>query len=999
MYRIFDGRKINRKGTGRHFASEGVMRHTGVFLLAVIVLTSVGAADAATTSRLEGRVIDDQDGPLAGVQITISSESLIGGPQSTITSDDGGFSFHFLLVGRYTVEATLTGYVPATAVAQVQLDRTASVTVRMVPVTFASEIEVGAIVPIIDVTRTNTGEVFDEKYLRLTAIGSGSRNYLQIMNQAAGVGTGRIQKVFGAENSENVYLVDGFNTTDVASGASATRFAFDAVEEASALTGGMNAEFGHATGGVLNVVTKSGGNSFSGTFDARYRDQKFNESGEHYDPDLNISSNRVLSATLGGPILRDRLWFFAAVENQFAEETPVGAPETRVGDINLFLGKLTWAANTSNRLTLSYRATPGTVEYAGIAFYTAPEATHRVEPNEPTAQLELNSVLSDSLLLTVGLGFSREQVRARPMINDVETPPEIDWDTFIIFSNPDFVEEGDRDRDHHHAKLSYFVGDALGSHQLDAGFEYHKLQTTEFDFHARRIQSRVLQQRLLGRGSLAGRRRRRSDRPLSLPRRPARDRPRLDFESRRRLERLPPGPVAANPRAHPPPRPALRHHGPHQHGRPERSRTSRSGCPAWAWRGTSADEADTSFAPVGAATCTPGHQPVMVRARDHSRIPRSTTVSTSCAASSEFATEKWPPTALVGPEFVHVDCGWRRASVLPGQHLSELPAETVDTLGVGRLRVPYRDELILAYEARVAEATSLELSYVKKVYHDRIEDTCNNNTWAWGDGTPPSLDDSSTWTDEDACTGSVRANIDGIDRDYEALILRAASRARPWFHLVGSYTYSRTRANNRSNPYTGFGSNIGGFPGLEADYFPTNFINTYGYVNDVRHWVKLNGYLEFPLDFTLGVGAFYRSAEALSVFADCNNMFFPSDSGLAELERLGIDYDEMLGYCQSPSSGRLFLEPRGSRRTTFRSVAARSPALQRFPGRKRPPGRDRERVQRLFVRSANRVHTGPVQPSRLGHAYFLAGPPPLGARLPGGVLTQVSSRPSDAEAS
>ena len=912
MYRIFDGRKINRKGTGRHFASEGVMRHTGVFLLAVIVLTSVGAADAATTSRLEGRVIDDQDGPLAGVQITISSESLIGGPQSTITSDDGGFSFHFLLVGRYTVEATFTGYVPATAVAQVQLDRTASVTVPMVPVTFASEIEVGAIVPIIDVTRTNTGEVFDEKYLRLTAIGSGSRNYLQIMNQAAGVGTGRIQKVFGAENSENVYLVDGFNTTDVASGASATRFAFDAVEEASALTGGMNAEFGHATGGVLNVVTKSGGNSFSGTFDARYRDQKFNESGEHYDPDLNISSNRVLSATLGGPILRDRLWFFAAVENQFAEETPEGAPETRVGDINLFLGKLTWAANTSNRITLSYRATPGTVEYAGIAFYTAPEATHRVEPNEPTAQLELNSVLSDSLLLTVGLGFSREQVRARPMINDVETPPEIDWDTFIIFSNPDYVEEGDRDRDHHHAKLSYFVGDALGSHQLDAGFEYHKLQTKEFNFTPGGYSLEYFNNAY------------------------SEDDPWPDGDGDGLIDlflyRDAPPETA---------RDWISSHGDgwsaflQNQWRPIPELTLRLGLRYDTMvhtntAGQRVADFEKWLPRVGVAWDVGGRGRHVLRA-GWSRYmhPGVTNLSWFVPGIIRGTEEHYGldflcgqygicdrgmAAALVGPEFVHIDSDGDEHPFYLFNIASELPAETVDTLGVGRLRAPYRDELILAYEARVAEATSLELSYVKKVYHDRIEDTCNNNTWALGDGSPPSFDDSSTWTDEDACTGSVRANIDGIDRDYEALILRAASRARPWFHLVGSYTYSRTRANNRSNPFTGFGSNIGGFPGLEADYFPTNFINTYGYVNDVRHWIKLNGYLEFPLDFTLGVGAFYRSAEDLSVFADCFDMFTSSNSGLAELERLGIDYNEMLGYCQSPSSGQIFLEPRGSRR-------------------------------------------------------------------------------------
>ena len=62
--------------------------------------------------------------------------------------------------------------------------------------------------------------------------------------------------------------------------------------------------------------------------------------------------------------------------------------------------------------------------------------------------------------------------------------------------------------------------------------------------------------------------------------------------------------------------------------------------------------------------------------------------------------------------------------------------------------MPYKDELLLAYEAQVYDQTSLELAYLDARYGDGIEETCNNNTWAWGDDDPPSLDGPSTWTDE-----------------------------------------------------------------------------------------------------------------------------------------------------------------------------------------------------------------------------------------------------------
>ena len=173
-------------GAGMYFGSGEAMRQAGVFVLAIIALTSVTTVDAATTSRLEGRALDDQGNPLAGVQITISSESLIGGPQSTNTDAEGGFAFTFLLVGEYSVEATLVGYTPATAAVPVRLDRTASVRLRMVPVAFTSEIEVEAIVPIVDATRTNTGEVFDDTYLRQATVGSKNRSFVRIPDQAAG---------------------------------------------------------------------------------------------------------------------------------------------------------------------------------------------------------------------------------------------------------------------------------------------------------------------------------------------------------------------------------------------------------------------------------------------------------------------------------------------------------------------------------------------------------------------------------------------------------------------------------------------------------------------------------------------------------------------------------------------------------------------------------------------------------------------------------------------
>ena len=108
-----------------------------------------------------------------------------------------------------------------------------------------------------------------------------------------------------------------------------TNFNYDAIQEMNFQTGGFEAEFGQATGGIVNLVTKSGGNEFSGSFDIRYRNEQMTENGDHYDRDAQDSLYQSISATLGGPILRDKLWFFASVEKVDTSSSEPGRPVSR----------------------------------------------------------------------------------------------------------------------------------------------------------------------------------------------------------------------------------------------------------------------------------------------------------------------------------------------------------------------------------------------------------------------------------------------------------------------------------------------------------------------------------------------------------------------------------------------------------------------------------------------------------------------------------------------
>ena len=168
----------------------------------------------------------------------------------------------------------------------------------------------------------SASQTYTSDYMQQSAIGSANRTYQAVISQTAGVAG---ENVLGSTSGDNAYFIDGLDTTDPVAAGAGTNLNFDVIQEISFQVGGFEAEYGRATGGVVNLITKSGGNEFSGTLDVRYRDDSFYEDGDHFDTDAQDASFLKPSLTLGGPVLRDRLWFFAGYERPTEESTPAGA--------------------------------------------------------------------------------------------------------------------------------------------------------------------------------------------------------------------------------------------------------------------------------------------------------------------------------------------------------------------------------------------------------------------------------------------------------------------------------------------------------------------------------------------------------------------------------------------------------------------------------------------------------------------------------------------------
>jgi hypothetical protein len=883
-----------------------MMRKVGI-LLCVLVLFAAGTSFAqVTTGTLAGKVTDNEGKPLPGVTVTISSDKLIGGPQVAVTDENGAFVFRLLPPGVYHIKTELSGFTPAELDAKVNLGRTTEAKIEMVLTEFAGEVQVVAEAPVVDTSQVDTGQVFDEQYLQNAAIGMGGRDYLSIIGQAAGVaGTANVS-VYGSTGAENNYMVDGLTTTDPVTATFGTNFNYDAIQEVNFITGGFEAEYGQATGGVVNLVTKSGGNEFSGTLDIRYRDENFNESGDHYDPDLNISSVTDISATLGGPIVRDKVWFFVSAENVVSKSTPQPVlvdAQTRKYDGWNYIGKVTWQASDANRLIFKFSGDPADIDHANASGYVAPEASRFQTQDGTIVQAEINSVLSEQFLLTAQVGVNNQDLDSYPQSGDLDTPGYYNVDNGLSYNNYTNAQYSERNRTQARAHLSYFADDLWGSHEFKVGAEYHDMEFPYrsftpggysvdvffadedgdgvddwFDSDGDGLVDYVLYQ----------------DYPLET----ARDS--IDSEG------------------------TMYTFFAQDAWRPFDNLTVKPGI---RYESVSFDnDLDQTVADMsrwqprfGVAWDIKNDGKHVVRL-SLGRFMHPTALAIPSFASGRangtlmyVGYDYWCSigycdpdflASIFGDPFVQTDDNGFDHLWFPYTTYGTESAQTVDMMGVGQLRAPYADELILGYEEQIFENTSVEISYVAKKTRALMEDTCNNNSWIWGDGEAPDINDPSTWPDPGACEYYVLANIPGLRRDYRGYIVKFESRARDWFHILASYTWSKSQGNTGADvaqPYT-----------ARYDMYPAHFYNNYGFMGDHRrHRIKFNGYFLLPHDITIGFDGFWSSAPVLSVTESCSNIRRLSPDELAEA---GFD---PLVYDMCSDSGvysSVYLEPRGSRR-------------------------------------------------------------------------------------
>ncbi|MFL6248284.1 MAG: carboxypeptidase regulatory-like domain-containing protein [Thermoanaerobaculia bacterium] len=280
-------------------------------LLLLVLFSAVSLHAQATTGTLVGTVTTSDGAALPGVTVTISSPALQG-TRTTVSGDTGGYYFPSLPPGPYAVTFDLEGMQRTTRKVPVTLAQTSRADASLFVAAMAEDITVTAnTVAVVETTDVSAN--FDVQTIRELPTGRDIRATVLL---APGVTEGAVNNqitISGAMSFDNLFLVDGVVVNENLRGQPHDLFIEDAIQETTILTGGISAEFGHFTGGVVSTLTKSGGNDFSGSIrDTLNNPSWVSKSGYEDQVDPIDELNETYEGTLGGRLIRDRLWFFTA---------------------------------------------------------------------------------------------------------------------------------------------------------------------------------------------------------------------------------------------------------------------------------------------------------------------------------------------------------------------------------------------------------------------------------------------------------------------------------------------------------------------------------------------------------------------------------------------------------------------------------------------------------------------------------------------------------------
>lgn len=455
-----------------------------ILALAIGLLTAGAAVAQSTTGTISGRVVDQQGLAMPGVTVTAESPNLQG-TRTTVTSQNGDYVLTLLPPGAYTVSFEIPGFERQQRTVTVAPTQVVPLTVTLGAAALTETVEVTA--GSADVL-TRTAQVATNFSQELLSTLPTTRDLNAVMLMAPSVhptGPNGGFSIAGAMSYENLFLVNGVTINENLRGQPYNLYIEDAIQETTVATGGVSAEYGRFGGGVVNLITKSGGNDFAGSLRTTLNNDNWRALAPFAGDRKVDQVVPTYEYTVGGPIFRDRLWFFTAgrLETQKSSRQLVitDIPYTFTDQTRRYEGKLTYSLTPSHRFQGAYTeivrnqenntfSTAASMDLRSLEDRRLPEDLFTLTYSGVVSpRLSVEARYSSRHQTFVGSGAPTQDLIEGTLLIDQQRGNRRYW-------SPTFCgvcTDEQRDNENVFLKGTYFLSTrGAGSHTLTAGYDH-----------------------------------------------------------------------------------------------------------------------------------------------------------------------------------------------------------------------------------------------------------------------------------------------------------------------------------------------------------------------------------------------------------------------------------------------------------------------------------------------------------------------------------------------
>ena len=454
-----------------------------VLVAAILCLAGLGIAQTVQTGNIMGTVTSREGEGLGGATVTLTSPALIVAKKTAITNAAGAYRFLALPPGFYELTFELSGMnTVVRKEVQVMVTQTSAVNVTMEPKSVQESIVVVGQVPTVDKQHVSRPVNMDKEFLKSIPA---TRTLANFFNMAPGVSDGSAQ---GGSTMDNTWLLDGVNLVDMATGTQAVNFGLDVMEELAVQTGGLPAEYGSVRAGVVNVVSKSGGNKFSGTASIYFNHEKLKADNTQGTPLAGSKSGNKIQyepiVTLGGPIFKDKLWFFMngsfdrteAFVAGYPGNCPPGQEKPFVTWLPYPFLKFTFQPGRNDKFTVSYNYSDRITDDRGASKFAFESVTQKQTSPAHILNVQWTKFFGSNFFANLKYGMVLYQLLLTGKGPDAqvnESNTGMSWGN--SWRNHDWYG---RNRFQGNADATAFIDNLAGTHELKFGGEVQYFHST-----------------------------------------------------------------------------------------------------------------------------------------------------------------------------------------------------------------------------------------------------------------------------------------------------------------------------------------------------------------------------------------------------------------------------------------------------------------------------------------------------------------------------------------